>query len=200
MNHFLPAVCLSTFLGVAPKANTFLKSNSSKSASLYHRTIYKSKEITYADKFNVEECPPVLGLRVAAVTLTNNTGQNLVLKKNLKIATTDYFADPIDFTPPLLPKKQATSVFFLYNLLHQRLPKLLPLSSGTPVTTATATIPEFYNQPQQNLFVANTQDRDIAAELKEANLFYKSLAPGQTLSGLILFNAASAASLQFYLN
>lgn len=51
----------------------------------------------------------------------------------------------------------------------------------------------------KDIFIGSTQNLDVLAKLKEANLFYKSLAPGETITGMLLCLSSSAAPLQFYL-
>ena len=195
MIHFLPAVCLSTFL-FSPK---YVPSQQLEFVSQANKVSSKKFDILKLPYLTEEAASEikVANLRVVAVSLTNDTAEPIVLRNKLRIKLDDPFADSVDFTPPALSKKQITSVYFLYNLLRQN----LPAAPGLNYFNSNAfKNPEDTYQALEDIFMANIQNINIPDELKEAQLLNKIIAPGQKLSGLIYFYTASSAPIRFYLN
>lgn len=200
MNHNLPAVCLSSFIFLHKKTLPLPKDYSQGVKFKNSSQVHSIPKFTSIEKLSVVAGAPAPGLRVVAVRISNNTDQTITLKNNLRITLANKPGEAVDFIPPVLPKREATSVFFLYNLLRQRLPYSAPLSSENQSSPTADVAPESAVHTVKNVFMASTLNRDIAAELKEAYLLNKTLSPGQTLSGLILLLTASAEPLKFYLN
>lgn len=197
MNHYLPAVTLSSFLNIPKTVYSSKKQVPALIGAEKNLSFKDNKELASAQTWPATNGVPALGMRIVALTLTNNTHETIEVKKSLNIAVGDYVKQPIDFSPPYLPEKQATEVYLMYQLLQQRLPKLSSKSS----VQGSASLPSYSaDQPLRSVFMASTKKRNFTRELKEVNLFHKSLSPGQTLSGLLLFPSASAAPLQFFLN
>jgi hypothetical protein len=198
MHNLLPAVSLSSFVHLYKAASPRPKEYSLPEKYLFNgNNIYPA--ITASNKVSTINHPSPAAIRVVAVSLQNITNETIILKKGLRLQEENRPGERVDFMPPALTKKQAVSVYFMYNLLLQRLPQAENLNCAANYKLLG--IADKLNNAVTNpdIFTSSIQNLDVIARLKEANLFYKSLLPGQTLTGLLLCPTSSAAPLQFYL-
>ncbi len=81
MNHYLPAVTLSSFLNF-PKTVYSSKKQVPALISAEKDFTYKvEKELALAETVPAADGVPALGMRVVALTLTNNTHETIEVKK-----------------------------------------------------------------------------------------------------------------------
>ncbi|MFM9841287.1 MAG: hypothetical protein ACKVOQ_23685 [Cyclobacteriaceae bacterium] len=132
-------------------------------------------------------------VKVVSVKIVNNSDKNLVIGQNTKFYTGNSELRLIEPNTIHQQLKQGVPIYLLYLLLS---PTQLTTGSSTinnngTITSASTTPIGLILGPGiaiGNMAVAGTANQNFLRELNEFNLINKTIAPGQTVFGLIGIN------------
>lgn len=174
--------CASSYKPIQPNSIPFnnLSSNGDVAFSYRYDVLNETRNKKYAKK------EPKKGIKVVAVSVTNNTGAPIIFGTDVRLYSGDREIIPVAAQTAASELKQNTAIYLLYGLLTFTTFNKTTTTNGY-TKTETTPIGLFIGPPITigNMAISGSANKKFRSELMDNDIWGRQIAQGETVKGLL---------------